>query len=135
MDSMTPHADGSPPHVFVAGTERALRLLRRAAPTLFISHLPIEGEGCVESLRRHHGRVVWLSPWAVSHADFISARLDACFVVIDSSLTSDTPQPAPDGCRCLHLSEALLLRNPELEVRRLLDFLAAPVEGPNAAAS
>lgn len=132
---MTPHIDASAPHVFVAGTERALRLLRRAAPTLFISHLPIEGEGCVESLQRHHRRVVWLSPWAVSHADFISARLDACFVVIDSSASSDAPQPAPHGCRCLHLSESQLMGNPELEVRRLLEFLEAPIEGPIAAAS
>lgn len=130
---MTPHTDASAPHVFVAGTERALRLLRRAAPTLFISHLPIEGEGCVESLQRHHRRVVWLSPWAVSHADFISARLDACFVVIDSS--SAEPQPEPHGCRCLHLSESQLAGNPEREVRRLLEFLAAVVEGPIAAAS
>lgn len=130
---MTPHTDASAPHVFVAGTERALRLLRRAAPTLFISHLPIEGEGCVESLQRHHRRVVWLSPWAVRHADFISARLDACFVVIDSS--NAEPQPEPHGCRCLHLSESQLAGNPEREVRRLLEFLAAVVEGPIAAAS
>lgn len=133
MDSLTAE-DAPVPHVFVAGTERALRLLRRAAPTLFISHLPIEGEGCVESLKRHHRRVVWLSPWAVSHADFISARLDACFVVIDSSASSEAPQTNPSGCRCLHLSESQLLQNPEVEVRRLLEFLSAPLEGPIAAA-
>lgn len=130
---MTPRTDAPAPHIFVAGTERALRLLRRAAPTLFISHLPIEGEGCVDTLRRNHRRVVWLSPWAVSHADFISARLEACFVVIDS--TVDSPQAPPDGCRCLHLSESQLLGNPELEVRRLLDFLGGAIEGPSAAAS
>jgi|JI10StandDraft_1071094.scaffolds.fasta_scaffold141610_3 hypothetical protein len=132
---MTPHTDAPVPHVFVAGTERALRLLRRAVPSLFISHLPIEGEGCVDTLRRNHRRVVWLSPWAVSHADFISARLDACFVVIDSASTVDPAQAPPDGCRCLHLSESQLAGNPELEVRRLLEFLGAALEEPIAAAS
>jgi hypothetical protein len=111
------------PHVFVAGPERGLKLLRRALqiiPSIFVSHLPIEGEGCVETLKRQHKLVMWLSPWAVSHASFIASKLDACFVFIDGE---DGRVVSPAGCRCLHLSEAGLAAEPEVEVQRLVEFL------------
>lgn len=109
------------PHVFVAGSERALGLLRRAVSDLFICHLPVDGEACLSALRRATRRVLWLSPWAIAHAEMVTARLlDASFVVIDGD---DTNTCVPSACRCLRLSEASLVSTPEREVARLLAFL------------
>ena len=112
------------PHTFVAGSERALRLLRRALrslPGFFISHLPVEGPGCVEVLKRSERRMLWMSPWAVSHAQFVAAHLArACFVVINAE---NDAAPLPRDCRCLQLSEAALATTPRTEVKRLVRFL------------
>jgi len=112
------------PHIFVAGSERALGLLRRALgglPGFFISHLPVEGPACVEVLKRSERRMLWMSPWAVSHAQYVAAHLErACFVVIAER---DQANSIPRGCRCLQLSEAALSSTPGTEVKRLVRFL------------
>lgn len=112
------------PHIFVAGSEHALGLLRRALgalPGFFISHLPVEGPACVEVLKRSERRMLWMSPWAVSHAQYVAAHLErACFVVIAED---DQAASIPRGCRCLQLSEAALSSTPGVEVKRLVRFL------------
>ncbi len=118
------HTELEIPHTFVAGSERALGLLRRALgvlPGFFISHLPVEGPGCVEVLKRSERRMLWMSPWAVSHAQYVAAHLErACFVVIGDG---DKATSIPRDCRCLQLSEAALSRTPGAEVKRLVRFL------------
>lgn len=112
------------PHTFVAGSERALGLLRRALkalPGFFVSHLPVEGPHCVEALKRSERRVMWMSPWAISHAQWVAAHLErACFVVISAA---DEAVLLPSDCRCLQLSEAGLANTPDDEVKRLVRFL------------
>lgn len=118
------HTELEIPHTFVAGSERALGLLRRALgalPGFFISHLPVEGPACVEVLKRGERRMLWMSPWAVSHAQYVSAHLErACFVVIADG---DQATSIPRGCRSLQLSEAALSNTPGAEVKRLVRFL------------
>ena len=118
------HTELEIPHTFVAGSERALGLLRRALgalPGFFISHLPVEGPGCVEVLKRSERRMLWMSPWAVSHAQYVATHLErACFVVITEG---DPANSMPRGCRSLQLSEAALARTPRAEVKRLVRFL------------
>ncbi|MDP3502330.1 MAG: hypothetical protein Q8S33_18490 [Myxococcales bacterium] len=118
------HTELEIPHTFVAGSERALGLLRRALgalPGFFISHLPVEGPGCVEILKRSERRMLWMSPWAVSHAQYVAAHLErACFVVITGA---EEAASIPRGCRWLQLSEAALSSAPRAEVKRLVRFL------------
>jgi hypothetical protein len=117
--------------VFVAGSSPALLCLRRALSTRcrwFVSHLPIEGEGCVELLARSRVPGVWLSPWAVSHAAFVSARLrDCCFIVVDDGAGLEVPERA----RCLRVSARALSVDPAGEIERLISF----VEGACAEAA
>lgn len=123
------HLDAAFPHVFVTGSDRALALLRRAVrgvPTVFLCHLPIDGEACLGALERPHRPVMWLSDWAVAHAELVVARLrGARFVVIDGA---GVGRPLPGRCECLRLSEGGLEVEPERQVARLLDFLAAADE-------
>lgn len=112
----------------MTGSERALALLRRAVrglPTVFLCHLPIDGEACLGALERPHRPVMWLSDWAVAHAELVVTRLQgARFVVIDGAVV----RPLPGGCECLRLTEGALEAEPESQVSRLLDFLAAADE-------
>lgn len=104
-------------------------MLRRALQGAWlVSHLPLEGEGCLARLERNPGGggVFWLSPWAIAHAAFVSARLQpACFVVI---VGPGERAPVPPGCRCIELSEEALASSPSDEVGRLLAFLHQPVD-------
>ena len=124
VDAAACHTEVEIPHTFVTGSERALGLLRRALkalPGFFISHLPVEGPECVEVLKRSERPMLWMSPWAVSHAGYVAAHLErACFVVINGG---DDAAPPPRDCRCLQLSEAALSRTPGTEVKRLVRFL------------
>lgn len=112
------------PHTLVAGSERALGLLRRAlsaVPGFFVSHLPIEGPRCVEALEGSERRVMWMSPWAVSHAQYVAAHLQrACFVVINAG---NEAALIPSECRSLQLTETALANTPDDEVKRLVRFL------------
>lgn len=113
----------------MAGSERALGLLRRAVkglPAVFLCHLPIDGEACLGALERPHRPVMWLSDWAITHAELVVARLRrARFVVIDGG---DGTRPVSAACECLRLSEGSLEAEPERQVARLLAFLSAPVD-------
>ncbi|MDX2014961.1 MAG: hypothetical protein SFW67_32495 [Myxococcaceae bacterium] len=115
-------APGGP--VFVTGSTFALRCLRRALATRcrwFVSHLPIEGEACVELLERSRVPGVWLSEWAVSHAAQVSARLSqACFVVVEDD---DVRGEAAAAGPCLRLSARRLAADPSGEIERLWAFI------------
>jgi hypothetical protein len=119
---VTANAPAGP--VFVAGSSQALGCLRRALARRchwFVSHLPVEGEGCVELLARSRVPGVWLSPWAVAHAAFVTARLrGACFVVVEDEPGSSS---VPEGARWLQVSPRALAADPSGEVERLISFV------------
>lgn len=119
VERESPHLDAPRP-IFLAGSERALRRLRRCLEglKLFVSHLPIEGERCVEIVQRARRPAVWLSPWAVGHSTEILRLLErARFVVVHTDgEVIDAPPPSES---CLHLSEGELPQG----LARLLRFL------------
>ncbi len=111
--------------MFVTGSRFAVRCLRRALSTRcrwFVSHLPLEGEACVELLERSRVPGVWLSDWAVSHAAQLSARLkQASFVVV---VDDEAPLPTvPHAGPCLLLSARRLAADPAGELERLWAFI------------
>jgi hypothetical protein len=87
-----------------------------------VSHLPVEGEGCVEWVARARVPAVWLSPWAVEHASEVSAKVaGACFLVVDEH---EGVEVATSPCRCLHLSARVVSADPAGAVARVLAFMA-----------
>ncbi len=119
MERERTHLDAPRP-IFLAGSERALRQLRRCLEglKLFVSHLPIEGERCIEIVQRMQRPAVWLSPWAVGHsAEILRFVEKAKFIVVHGEgEIVDAPPPSE---RCIHLSEAELAQG----LVRLLRFL------------
>jgi hypothetical protein len=126
----TPHTHLDVPRpIFLAGSERALRRLRHclAEVKLFVSHLPIEGERCVELIQRARRPVLWLSPWAVGHAQLILGHVgEARFVVVHGE-GERFAGPPPSDC-CVHVFESELASAPRWVVGRLLQFFG--VNGP-----
>lgn len=108
----------------MAGSERALRRLRSClhGVKLFISHLPIEGETCVEHVARSRRPVLWLSPWAVGHAQLILGRLRGARFVVVHGDGERFEGPPPSDC-CLHVFESELAASPHGVLGRILGFL------------
>lgn len=109
----------------MAGSPTGLACLRQALAARcrwFVSHLPVEGEGCIEVLAGSRRSGVWLSPWAVSHAAHVRQRVaGACFVVVEDT-EGRVGEVCP--CECLRLSVQELRADPAGQVERLLAFVA-----------